>query len=70
MLKKYILVARNKICTSKPQTDETLKTLDCYYESPMFYAEVTREDLNNSIDKYRQNFKDFKNWNAELVELK
>lgn len=70
MFKKYVLIVRDNIYTSKPRTDETLKTLNCYYESPMFYAEGTREDLNNAIDKYRQNFKDFKNWNAELVELK
>ena len=70
MLKKYVLVIRDEISTSKPKTDETLKMLDCYYESPIFNAEGTQEDLNAAIEKYQQDFKHFKNWSAELVEVK
>lgn len=70
MQKQYILVVRDTIFTSKPNTDETLKVLDCYYKSPVFYAEGTQEDLNSAIYKYQINFENFKNWTAELVEVK
>ena len=70
MAKKYILVVRDKIHTNKPNTDGTLKTLDCYYESPVFNAEGTQEDLNAAINKYQQEFKHFINWSAELIEVK
>ena len=70
MKKSYILVVRDKISTSKANTDETLKNLNCYYESPVFYAEGTQEDLDAAIDRYQQDFKHFKSWNAELVERK
>ena len=53
MQKQYILVVRDTISTIKPNTDETLKVLDCYYESPTFYAEGTQEELNATIDKYQ-----------------
>lgn len=69
MLKNYTLVVRDEISTNKPITDETLKALDCYFESPVFEAEGTEEELNIAIEKYKQNFEHFKNWSAELVSV-
>jgi hypothetical protein len=68
MKTKYILIVRDEISTNKPITDETLKALDCYFESPVFDAEGTENDLNIAIEKYKRNFEHFKNWSAELVK--
>ena len=69
MLKKYILVVRDNISTPKPKTDETLKTLDCYYQSSEFTSDGTQEHLNAAIDEHQHNFKHFIDWTAELVEV-
>ena len=70
MTRKYALVVRDEIYTSRPKTDETLKRLDCYYESPVFSANGTEKDLNAAIEKYRSEFARFIDWTAELVEVK
>lgn len=69
MQKQYFLVVRDEIATSKVKTDETLKALDCYYQSPEFLSDRTQESLNAVIEKYQQDFKHFINWTAELVEV-
>lgn len=51
MLKNYTLVVCDEISTNKPITDETLKALDCYFESPVFEAEGTEDDFNIAIEK-------------------
>ena len=69
-MKKYVLIVRDNISTTSPQTDETLNILDCYYKSPEFLSDGTQDSLNAAIDKYQSNFNHFKKWSAELVEVK
>lgn len=69
MLKKYVVVVREKIGTIKPDTDEMLRNLDCYYESPIFYAEGTWQSLDKALDRFYHHFKHFIRWSAELVEV-
>lgn len=69
MTKQYILIVRNKISTSKPKTDETLKQLNSYYQSPIFTVENNLTALDSAIEKYHEHFKHFIDWNAELVEV-
>lgn len=70
MTKKYVLVVRDKIITlTKPNTDETLKRLDCHYQSPEFTLDVNSASAEKVIEKYRHHFSHFRDWNAELVEV-
>ena len=69
MTKKYVLVVRDKIITPKPNTDETLKRLDCYYQSPEFTLDVNSASVEEIIEKYRHHFSHFRDWSAELVEV-
>ena len=69
MLKKYVIVVRDEIITNKPSTDETFRTLDCYYESPIFYAEGTWQSLDKALDQFYHYFKHFISWSAQLVEV-
>ena len=69
MIKQYILIVRDKIITPKPNTDETLKQLNCYYQSPVFTAEENLTTIDFAIEKYHEHFKHFIDWSAELVEV-
>ena len=69
MLKKYVLIVRDKITISKPNTYETYKRMDCYYESPMFYADGTLQSFDKAFDYFCHEFKHFIDWSAELIEV-
>lgn len=68
MLKQYILVVCDEIVTFEHKTNEALKVLDCYYESPVFISDGTWQSIDKAIDIFYDNFKDFINWSAKLVE--
>ena len=44
-MKKYKLIVRSQICMGRPVTDYDRKTLDCYYETPVFYANSNAGDM-------------------------
>ena len=69
MLKKYVLVVRDRIITNKPNTDETLRTLGCYYKSPVFYADGTWQSLDKALNQFHHHFKHFIGWSAEMIEV-
>lgn len=69
MSRKYILVVRDAISTRKACTDNDLKCLDCYYESPEFLWDGTFASLNALIDRFYENFRHFRSWRAELVAV-
>ena len=70
MTKKYVLVVRDKIITlTKPNTDDTLKRLDCHYQSPEFTLDVNFASIEDVIEKYQHHFSYFLDWSAELVEV-
>jgi len=35
---KYVLIVRCQLIMGRPITDEDRKALNCYYETPIFYA--------------------------------
>ena len=70
MEKKYIIIARDKICTPNPDTDDTLRALDCYYQSPVFLSDGTEKSLEAALDKYQAYFEHFKYPTIEFVEVK
>ena len=69
MQKQYVLVVHDEILTNRPLTDEVLKNLDCYYESPIFYAEGTWQSFDKALDRFYHHFKLFIGWPAELIEV-
>ena len=69
MQKLYILVVRDKISTSEPNKDNTLKNLECYYESPTFISDGTWQSIDKAIDKFYHHFKHFINWTVTSVEI-
>ena len=69
MQKQYVLVVHDEILTNRPLTDEVLKNLDCYYESPVFFSNETWQSMDKAIDKFYHHFKHFIKWSAKLVEV-
>ena len=68
-MQKYMLVVRDKIILPRPCTDEDLKCLDCYYESPVFSANGSISSFQDAIERYYTHFKHFFDWTAELVAV-
>lgn len=47
---KYKLIVRCQLNMGRPVTDDDRKALDCYYETPVFYADSSYEDVE-IVDK-------------------
>lgn len=44
-MEKYKLIVRCQLNMGRPVTDDDRKALDCYYETPVFYANSNYEDV-------------------------
>ena len=42
-MQKYKSIVRGQLIMGRPVTDDDRKTLDCYYETPVFKADSDRE---------------------------
>jgi hypothetical protein len=69
MLKKYVIVVRDKISIGKQNTDEALINLNCYYKSPVFFADGTWQSFDKALDEFYHHFKHFIGWSAEMIEV-
>jgi len=41
----YKLIVRSQLIMGRPVTDDDRKALDCYYETPVFYADSNCYDV-------------------------
>lgn len=69
MLKKYVLIVRDRIILRKLCTDEALACLDCYYKSPAFLWDGTLSSLDTIIDRFQEHFSHFYDWTADVVDV-
>ena len=60
-------IIRDKIVLGRPCTDDDLKALDCYYESPMFYWDGSTKSLQAILDNLSPHFSRFIDLNIELI---
>lgn len=44
-MRAYIIIVRSKIHMGRPVTDYDLRCMDCYYESPVFYADPNQNPI-------------------------
>ena len=44
-MEKYKLIVHCQLIMGRPITDDDRKALDCYYETPVFYANSNCEDV-------------------------
>ena len=63
-------IVRDKISLGRPVTDNDLKALDCYYESPVFYWDDSPESLQAILKDLEPTFSHFFDWSSELVVVK
>lgn len=69
-MKLYYFIVRDKISLWRPVTDNDLKALDCYYESPVFSWDGSLKSLQAILKDLEPNFSNFFDWCAELVVVK
>ena len=53
-MEKYKLIVRCQLLMGRPVTDDDRKALVCYYETPVFYADSSREDEEIIDEAYEQ----------------
>ena len=68
-MKRYILVVRDELYPLRRKTDEGLKMLDCYYQSPIFESDGSLTDLDKKIDYFQPDFSHFIHWTAEIIAV-
>lgn len=51
---KYKLIVRCKVNMGRPVTDYDCKALDCYHETPVFYADSNLEDIEIVDEAYER----------------
>ena len=51
---KYKLIVRCQVLMGRPVTDDDRKVLDCYHETPIFYANSDLEDIEIVDAAYEQ----------------
>ena len=51
---KYKLIVRGKLIMGRPVTDLERKALDCYKETPVFYADSNLEDIEIVDEAYER----------------
>ena len=67
---KYKLIVRGKLIMGRPVTDFVRKALDCYHETPIFYADSNLEDIeivDEAYERFCEGRPDF--CHTESVEL-
>lgn len=67
--KQYKLIVRNNICIPRPHTDDDLKCLDSFYQSPVFLWDGSFASLDVLINDYQVNFSHFLDWSANVVPV-
>lgn len=50
----YKLIVRSQLIMGRPVTDDDRKVLDCYYETPVFYANSGYENVEIIEEAYEQ----------------
>lgn len=53
-MEKYKLIVRCQLLMGRPVTDDDRKAMDCYYETPTFYANSNYEDVEIIDEAYGQ----------------
>lgn len=66
-MKLCYFIVRDKISLGRPVTDNDLKALECYYESPVFSWDGSSKSLHNILDNLESVLNRFVYWEAELV---
>lgn len=66
---RYQLIIRDRICTPKPLTDDTLIILNCFYKSPEFLWDGSFAALDAIIDSFQKYFGHFIDWTATVVPV-
>ena len=51
-MEAYKLIVRSQLIMGQPVTDDDRKALDCYYETPIFYANNNCEDVEIIDEAY------------------
>lgn len=51
---KYKLIVRSQLIMGRPVTDFGRKALDCYKETPFFYADSNLEDIEIIDEAYER----------------
>lgn len=51
-MKRYKLIVRCQLNMGRPVTDDDLKVMDCYHETPVFYAKRGNEDVEIVDEAY------------------
>lgn len=69
-MKLCFFIVRDKISLGRPVTDNDLRALDCYYESPVFSWDGSLKSLQASLEYFEPKFSHFFDWCAELVVVK
>ena len=69
MTQKYIMIVRDKVYSSHPNTGKTLERLECLYKSPEFSWDGTFASADAIIDKYRMQFSHMVDWVATFVAV-
>ena len=64
---QFRLIVRDRICMSRQQTDDDLKTMNCFYESPVFSWDGSLSSLDTIIDVLQKDFNHFIDWTATVV---
>ena len=67
--KECILIVRNNICIPRPHTDNDLKYLDSFYQSPIFLWDSSFTSLDAIINDYQVNFSHFLDWSATVIPV-
>ena len=72
-MEKYKLIVRCQLLMGRPVTDDDRKAMDCYYETPIFYANSDLEDIEIVDAAYEQFFagkSEFRHTeSAELIRI-
>ena len=53
-MEKYKLIVRSQLLMGRSVTDNERKSLNCYYETPTFYANSNYEDVEIMDDAYEK----------------
>ncbi len=69
-MKQCYFIIRDKISLGRLVTDNDLKALDCYYESPVFSWDGSSKSLHNILNYLETHFSLFIEPHIELIILK
>ena len=72
-MRKYKLIVRCQLLMGRPVTDDDRKAMDCYYETPIFYANSDLEDIeivDAAYEKFCAGKSEFRHTeSAELMRI-